>query len=414
MAESTTLPADAPEVPGEPDTPAAVREGLVTAAEIERALGQTVSAALDLGRWDEGGGVEGLLGRLPRAVVTAVREGGRLRAAIRGRVLRALPEFPDAPPGAGVYRAADHFLASARRHVLLNGAITAAQGACAGHDTLAATLVSVGVCLARYDGALCSWRTSFLRHDYDCRHADTVQGLRDLLDRRAERGGGGSGFAAGRDRLSGLLRRGFMAAAERKALRERAASAWRMGHGVPAPLELLTGSGCMELIDEALPVLQGLLLDDSHWVFLPDALGSRALTTLADALEPGEFGIVQKGKPALEAMVECGTYAAGYKRRVQAFAARLGEASVLGGFRATRFAPARLFVAHAERAAEAAVIALADAALQPHRGHPLLLDLAALGAQAGLGVEAFRGVIESAYARAGATGLLADAPPEHP
>ena len=87
---------------------------------------------------------------------------------------------------------------------------------------------------------------------------------------------------------------------------------------------------------------------------------------------------------------------------------------MLGGFRATRYAPARLFVAHAERAAEAAVIALADASLQPHRGHPLLLDLAALGAQSGLGVEAFRGVIESAYARAGATGLLADAPPAHP
>jgi len=170
----------------------------------------------------------------------------------------------------------------------------------------------------------------------------------------------------------------------------------------------------MELIDESLPLLEDLLLRDSHWVFLPDALGSRALTTLADALEPGEFAIVQKGKPALEAMVECGTYAVGYKRRVQAFASRLGESSVLGGFRATRYAPARLFVAHAERAAEAAVIALADASLQPHRGHPLLLDLAALGAQSGLGVEAFRGVIESAYARAGATGLLADAPPAHP
>jgi hypothetical protein len=197
-----------------------------------------------------------------------------------------------------------------------------------------------------------------------------------------------------------------MAAAERMALLERTASRWRMGHGIPAPLELLTGSGSMALLDEALPVLERLLLNETRWVFLPAGLSSRALQTLAGALEPGELAVFQKGKPTLEEIVDRGTYDAAHKRRVQAFAARAGEAFVVGGFRATAHAPGQLFIAHNEHALEAGVIALADAALQPHRGFPLLLELAALSARTGLGVEAYRGVVESAYARARANGLF--------
>jgi hypothetical protein len=154
-------------------------------------------------------------------------------------------------------------------------------------------------------------------------------------------------------------------------------------------------------------VLEALLLQQTRWVFLPEGLGSRALLTLANSLEPGELAVLQKGKPTLEAMVERGTFDAAHKRRVQAFAARAGEALVVGGFRATPHAPAQLFVAHAERALEAGTIVLADAALQPHRGYPLLLELARLGAHTGLGVDAFGGLVETAYARARAAGLYA-------
>jgi hypothetical protein len=162
----------------------------------------------------------------------------------------------------------------------------------------------------------------------------------------------------------------------------------------------------MALLDEILPVLEHLLLDETRWVFLPRNLSGRAMLTLANALEPGELAVFQKGKPMLEDMVEQGTYDAAHKRRVQQFAARAGAAFVVGGFRATPHAPAQLFIAHADRALDAGVLAMSDAALQPHRGVPLLLELAALGARTSLGVEAFRGVVESAYARARASGLF--------
>src|SRR5262249_16518355 len=309
--------------------------------------------------------------------------------------------LPDAPACAGVYAPPDQLVRDARRNVLLAGNVTATQGACASHDGLAAMLVCIGVSLVRYDGQLNSWRTTFLRHDYDARpDDDLVEELRRVLDRRARRSEPGSGAGAGRDRLSYLLRRGFMAAAERKALLERSVTRWRMGHGTPAPLELLTGSGCMELIDESLPVLERLLLEEKRWVFLPDGLGHLALATLAGALQPGELAVFQKGRAMFEEMVEEGTYDAARKRRVQTFAERAGEVLVVGGFRATPQAPARLFVAHAEHAVEAGIIALADAALQPYRGWPLLLELAGPTARPGLGVEAFGGIVETAYARA--------------
>ena len=136
-------------------------------------------------------------------------------------------------------------------------------------------------------------------------------------------------------------------------------------------------------------MLERLLLKDTRWVFLPATLSNRALLTVANALAPGELAVFQTGKPMLEAVIEAATYAAGYRKRVEAFAQTLGAATVVGGYRATRYAPAQLFVAHADMAVEAGMLAMADGGLNPHKGFPLSLELAALGARTGLGLEAF-------------------------
>ena len=375
---------------------------LVPAAAVEAALGETVRDALDLAGWGTGPGLEDLLAHVHDAVAKSVAEEAGLGEAIRERVLAELHRFPDAPASAGVYPVSDKHLADARRNLLLPGNVTACDAAAAGHDGLTATVVSIGVCLVRYDGAMNSWRSSFLRHDFDARAADPVGQLRTVLDKRSAR----TDPAAEPDPIHTLLRRGFMAAAERKALLERAASRWKLGHGVPAPMELLTGSGSMDLIDQTFPVLDALLLGDTRWVFVPEKLSNRALLTVANALRPGELAVFQTGKPAVEAIVETANYAAGYRKKVEAFAKRLGAATVVGGFRATRYSPPQLFVAHADRAVEAGILAMADGGLNPHRGFPLALELAGLGARTGLGLDAFRGVVEAAYAKARATQLF--------
>lgn len=97
----------------------------------------------------------------------------------------------------------------------------------------------------------------------------------------------------------------------------------------------------------------------------------------------------------------------GYHRRIEDFANQLGEVMVIGGFRATPNASGQVFVAHADHALTAGVLAMADAALQPHRGFPLLLDLAEKHAKFALGLDEFHGVVESAYAKVGAGSLYA-------
>ncbi len=380
---------------------------LVAEAELERALGQTLCEALKLDSWDENAGLEKTAASVQRFVLSSVQNERRWHELIRTEVFQRLHTFPEAPKHAGVYTVRDGHLRDAYRNVLLCGDLTAVNGASAGHDGAAAALVAIGVCLVHYDGKLHTWRTSFLRRDQPVRGGDLVKEVCDLLNSRSCRSPAGTGPGGGRDRVTYLLRRGLMAAAERKALLEKAKGRWRMGHGMPAPLELLTGSGSMVLIDEALPVLENLLLDHKRWVFLLSPGSNFALATLANALAERELAIFQKGRAALEDILERGHFAHGYRRKVEDFARRLGESIVVGGFRATRHAPGQVFVAHADHALAAGVLALADAALQPHRGFPLLLDLAALSAKVFLGMEAFQGLVENAYAKANAAHLFA-------
>ncbi len=399
------MPAAPPTLVAPPEGP--LPDGLVPSAALTNALGKTVAEALDVKAWPEGVALEDLLTRVRTAVERSVRDEANLKDAIRGNILRSLPTMPDAPAAAGVYAVPDKTLTAAKRNLLLTGGVTACEGACTGHDSLSATVLGVGVCLVRYDGLLNSWRSTFLRHDYDARHPEPVNHLRAVLDNRSKRGDKGVGTSGeGADPIHTLLRRGFMAAAERKALLERCDSRWKLGGGVPAPLELLTGSGSTDLLDLALPLLDDLLLKNDRWVYLPAKLSHRAWLTVANALTPGEVAVLQKGKPMLDAMIETANYAPGYRTKVQKFAAKLGERTVVGAFRATPFAPPQLFVAHADRALEAGVLAMADASLQPHKGSPLLLELAALGAKVGLGVDAFQGVVEATYAKARANDLF--------
>jgi hypothetical protein len=386
--------------------PGTVDDRIVTDAELERALSQSLRQALDLGMWDESANLEKMASAVHRFVSSSVENEQRWHDSIRTEVFPQLHLFKEAPAQAGIYTIPERYLRDAYRNHLLCGGVTAVNGASASHDGVAASLAAVGVCLIRYDGELNSWRTSFFRRDQPVDAGDRVQEIRDLLDQRGRRSGVGTGPGAGRDQITYLLRRGVMAAAERRALLERTDTAWRLGHGMPAPLELLTGSGSMSLIDEALPVLEQLLLRHRRWVFLLTPGSHFALATLANALEERQLGIFQKGNAALDEILERGHFSYGYRRKVEDFGRRLGEAIVVGGFRATKHASGQVFLAHSDHALPAGVLAMADAALQPHRGFPLLLDLAAVSAKVYLGMEAFQGLVESAYAKAGALHLF--------
>ena len=83
-----------------------------------------------------------------------------------------------------------------------------------------------------------------------------------------------------------------MTFAERLILTHKSNAPWRMGHGQPAPYELLTGSGSMEFLRAALDLLRQLILDQQKFVFVPSAPSDRRLLTIGHALRPLEFAIV--------------------------------------------------------------------------------------------------------------------------
>jgi hypothetical protein len=81
----------------------------------------------------------------------------------------------------------------------------------------------------------------------------------------------------------------------------------------------------------------------------------------------------------LDNLVARGGYRGEWARllpRLREFAAEVGPQVVLGLYRASLLAPAQVFYAHRDHAHLAALIALADSALQEHRGFPALIDLA--------------------------------------
>ena len=72
-------------------------------------------------------------------------------------------------------------------------------------------------------------------------------------------------------------------------------------------------------------------------------------------------------------------------------------------FRVSATAPPYIFYAPSEPelCAQAAAIAMADAALQDHRGFPLLIDMADQFCRASFGRDVFVGTLQSAYAAHG-------------
>jgi hypothetical protein len=85
------------------------------------------------------------------------------------------------------------------------------------------------------------------------RGQDPLNEALESLQRRQQRGG--VDHDSHRDQLSELGRRGIMSYAERAVLRWKSKAPWRMGHGQPAPYELLTGSGSMDFLHRSIDLL---------------------------------------------------------------------------------------------------------------------------------------------------------------
>ena len=383
----------------------------VTPEQFAEAVGESVQDALNLDRWSEGADLIGLYDRTEAEVRAAVAQEDSHRKAIRQVVFPLLAE--NGPQGAGVYQAALDDLERIHRGLLFSGGVEASDGTQQVVDTLPLTVFQIGVSLVSYQGHQGTLGQRLFRRDLRLAEGDPTSALIELLKRRGQRGG--LNQPSRRDALSELLRRGLTAYAERAILLRCSRTTWRMGHGNPAPYELLTGSGSLDLMIESTKVIRELVEDHQRFVFVASEPGDRLLLTIGQALRPLEFAIVCTLREMIERIVAQGHYRGAVRSETTWDGVRLTPAEwivrfrdavapqvVVGVYRATRLAPAQLFYAHVDHADLAAHIAIADSMLQEHRGFPLLIDLAHSVCGAVFGGDTLRAPVSTGYADAGA------------
>jgi hypothetical protein len=165
----------------------------------------------------------------------------------------------------------------------------------------------------------------------------------------------------------------------------------------------MTGSGMAELLDKSIELLSRLILDHKKFLFVPST-SKRWLLTLGNALRPLEYAIIDSAESDLRRLIDQGHYTGEWKTvlpKVKQFVSDAGSKTIVGAYRASAIAPPQLFYAHEDYVHEAALIAIADSALQEHRGFPMLIDLADTVCRATFGSESLMAPIQQAYTDAG-------------
>jgi len=370
------------------------------AADFEREFGEPLRRVLDLDTWHPGSDLPALYERLDAEIQSALSQESRVANALRTEVFPVIRDRsrPGAPPLAGVWPIPLTDLEKVHRGTLFAGEVEACDGTVLVHDALALTIIQLGVCLISYNGQEGTWSHRLFRRDLRGVPDNPVEEALRLLEQRDRRAS--VGVDDRRDRLTELGRRGIMTYAERAVLARLSTVPWRLGQGSPAPFELLTGSGALDLVEQGLEVLSELLLDHQRFAFVPSAPRQRALLTVGLALRPLEFAVVHKLRSYIEDMVERGGLRGHRLQAAREFVAAAGEQVAVGVYRASLAAPPYVFYAPAdpELCAQAAAIVMADAVLQEHRGFPLLLDMADQLCGASFGREDFLGTVGAAYA----------------
>lgn len=391
-----TDPLPRPDIPPEGGPP--LRDvAPVDADEFEGSFGESLAATLDLSTWQDRSDYGAIYERLAGEVADAVERERRVDDFVRQRVFPALRN--PVIPHAGVYQATVADLENAHRTVLFNGGLEACDGTVVTHDTLVLTITQIGICLVSYQGQEMSLSQRLFRRDLRTSIADPASEALAVLQRRQDRSA--VGVEDRRETLSELARRGIMTYAERAVLLHKSSAPWRMGHGNPVPYELLTGSGSMDLLAAAVDVMTDFIIGQPRFVFVPSTIRDRVLLTIGNALHPLEYAVIETMEDRLMRIVEGGHYERSadhnWARVAADFVREVGPNILLGVFRASRTAPPYAFFAHKEFVHQAAVIAMADASLQEHRGFPLLIDIADSLCRARFGADTFGEAVRTAY-----------------
>lgn len=389
------------------------RPSLPAADAFEEYFGESLHRTLDLGSWREGIDLVREYARIDREVADAVEFESVQEARVREEVFPKIGFQENSPPEFGFYDAlTTGNIAEVHKGLLFNGGVACCDGAHQQHDTLALTVHQIGVCLVAYTGNQGSWSTRLFRRDLRESKGDPVGVMWEWLKRRGQRAG--LNQPDRRDGLSELAQRAVMSYAEASVLLEKSDAVWRLGHGSPAPFQLLSGAGNPDMAIESIKVLRRLIDGHRKFVYVASESSDRDLLTFGQALRPLEYLILGTLDERIEEFVKSIHFNMKPtvddrwngertlpEKWVSRFRDEIASQVLVGVFRASALAAPQVFYAHRDYFALAAAIAIADSVLLPDRGYPMLIDLAERACKSVYGGGSLREMADVAYARGG-------------
>ncbi|MBO0697700.1 MAG: hypothetical protein J2P46_04860 [Zavarzinella sp.] len=383
---------------------------LVSTEAFAKAFGEPLTTVLDPQSWRAGLDLLREYDRVEREVREAAEFEDRHQKRIREYVFPRL-KGPAAPPQAGKYEVTLEQIAEVQRGLLFNGGTEGCDGTSQVHETLALTIYQIGVSLVSYRGDQGTWCHRLFRRDLRQDLGDPVEAALELLTARNARGGLNQS-----DRLSELARRAVMSYAERAILLDKSKAVWRLGHGSPAPFELLSGGGNPDMAVQSIRLIRRLVEGHRKFVYVASEPKFPIALTIGQALRPLEFAVLgtleERVFESLETVHFTGPVTVDDRwdgdgerlhpeKWVIRFRDEVAPQVLTGVYRASRLAPPQVFYCHKDHFELAAKIALADSVLQQQRGFPLLIDLADRTCQSVYGGGSLCELAEAAYARAG-------------
>ena len=218
-----------------------------------------------------------------------------------------------------------------------------------------------------------------------------------------------------------------MSFAEVSVLVNRSTAAWRMGHGGPAPLQLLAGAGHADMAVESMRLLRRLIEHHQKFVYVASEPGRREYITIGNGLFPLEYAVVGRLDEQIADFTDGIRFGSlltvddewdgeslSPQEWVIRFRERVASQVVVGVYRAGMLSPPQVFYAHKDHVHMAALIAIADSVLIEQRGFPVLIDLADRACKAVYGGASLSAVADAAFARCGAAWRFASERPHRP
>jgi hypothetical protein len=390
------------------------RPAPVTADVFKECFGESLAQALDLGSWRQGVDLVREYARLQAEVEQAVAFESVQEGRVRELVFPRIGFGEGAPLEAGFYdKLTLDDIAAVHTGLLFNGGVAGCDGTVQLHDTLALTVHQIGVCLVAYTGNQGSWSTRLFRRDLREEKGDPVEVMNALLERRSKRAG--LNQPDRRDGLSELAQRAVMSFGEAVVLLDHSNAVWRLGHGSPAPYQLLAGVGNPDVAIESIKVLRRMIEGHRKFVYVSSESGDRDYLQFGQALRPLEYLVIGtlkeriedvvwnihfSGKPTVDARWDGELLTP--QQWVLKFQNEVASQVLVGVYRASSLAPPQIFYAHREHFQLAAAIAIADSVLLPDRGFPMLIDLADRACKSPYGGGSLRDMTDAAYASCGA------------